>query len=210
MTLTDEGRVAAILMVRRHRLIETFLVRELGYGWDEVHDEAEVLEHAMSDRFMARLDAKLGHPDRDPHGDPIPRIDGSVPAPEAFSLADLDTGDVIAARDPHGRHRPASIIKVLTAMQAITDLPLMKTVPGTAEDAAQEGTKVGVGEGGVYTVNDLLHGLLMASGNDAAHALAQSLGGDEATLKAELLALALQLHKRRGTLDPRRLQTLRK
>ena len=93
VTLTDEGRVAAILMVRRHRLIETFLVRELGYGWDEVHDEAEVLEHAMSDRFMARLDAKLGHPDRDPHGDPIPRIDGSVPAPEAFSLADLDTGE---------------------------------------------------------------------------------------------------------------------
>ena len=84
---------AATAMVRRHRLMETFLVNELGYGWDEVHDEAEVLEHAMSDRFMARLDTKLGHPDRDPHGDPIPRVDGSIPAPEAFSLADLDTGE---------------------------------------------------------------------------------------------------------------------
>ncbi|MGV9824688.1 MULTISPECIES: metal-dependent transcriptional regulator [unclassified Gordonia (in: high G+C Gram-positive bacteria)] len=91
VTLTPAGRRAAILMVRRHRLLETFLVRELGYGWDEVHDEAEVLEHAVSDRLMARLDAKLGHPDRDPHGDPIPALDGSVPTPDAFSLADLDT-----------------------------------------------------------------------------------------------------------------------
>ncbi len=62
VTLTDEGREAAILMVRRHRLLETFLVRELGYRWDEVHDEAEILEHAVSDRLMARLDAKLGFP----------------------------------------------------------------------------------------------------------------------------------------------------
>src|SRR3954454_20654163 len=80
---------------------------------------------------------------------------------EAWLVGDLDTGDVIAARDPHGRHRPASIIKVLVAMQAINDLPLHKVVPGTEEDAAQEGTKVGVGPGGFYSVNDLLHGLLM-------------------------------------------------
>lgn len=92
ITLTAAGRMAAVLMVRRHRLLETFLVRELGYGWDEVHDEAEVLEHAVSDRFMARLDAKLDHPTRDPHGDPIPGLDGSVPAPAAQRLADLDAG----------------------------------------------------------------------------------------------------------------------
>ncbi|MEP9413627.1 metal-dependent transcriptional regulator [Gordonia sp. VNQ95] len=92
VTLTESGRTAAVLMVRRHRLLETFLVRELGYGWDEVHDEAEVLEHAVSDRLMARLDAKLGHPNRDPHGDPIPAVDGSVPTPDADSLADLDVG----------------------------------------------------------------------------------------------------------------------
>ena len=117
-----------------------------------------------------------------------PPVPGDVSA-EAWLVADLDTGDVIAARDPHGRHRPASIIKVLTAMQAITDLPLMKTVPGTAEDAAQEGTKVGVGEGGMYTVNDLLHGLLMYSGNDAAHALAMQMGGMQTTLnKLNVLA----------------------
>ncbi|MFT4127893.1 MAG: metal-dependent transcriptional regulator [Gordonia sp. (in: high G+C Gram-positive bacteria)] len=92
VTLTDAGRRAAVLMVRRHRLIETFLVRELGYGWDEVHDEAEVLEHAVSDRLMARLDAKLGHPSRDPHGDPIPQVDGSVSTPDAIALCDLDSG----------------------------------------------------------------------------------------------------------------------
>ena len=93
VTLTDVGRSAAILMVRRHRLIETFLVRELGYGWDEVHDEAEILEHAVSDRLMSRLDAKLGHPSRDPHGDPIPAIDGSVPSPDAKLLSDLDVDE---------------------------------------------------------------------------------------------------------------------
>ncbi|HEX2284914.1 MAG TPA: D-alanyl-D-alanine carboxypeptidase, partial [Mycobacterium sp.] len=101
---------------------------------------------------------------------------------EAWLLADLDSGDVIAAKDPHGRHRPASVIKVLVAMQAIKELPIHKVVAGTAADAAQEGTKVGVGENGWYSINDLLHGLLMYSGNDAAHALAVQLGGMEATL----------------------------
>ncbi|WP_084479114.1 metal-dependent transcriptional regulator [Nocardia jejuensis] len=93
ITLTEEGRRAAVAMVRRHRLIETFLVNELGYGWDEVHDEAEVLEHAVSETLMARIDAKLGHPDRDPHGDPIPSPDGAVPTPPARQLSDFDAGE---------------------------------------------------------------------------------------------------------------------
>ena len=92
VTLTRDGVRLALSMVRRHRLIETFLVQELGYRWDEVHDEAEILEHAVSDRLMARLDAKLGFPDRDPHGDPIPALDGSIPAPDAALLADLEVG----------------------------------------------------------------------------------------------------------------------
>jgi len=128
---------------------------------------------------------------------------GTPPVPtdvsaEAWVLADLDTGDVIAARDPHGRHRPASVIKVLTAMQAIQELPIHKVVAGTAEDAAQEGTKVGVGENGWYSINDLLHGLLMYSGNDAAHALARQMGGMDATLN-KLNDLARKL----GGLDTR-------
>ncbi|TQR85637.1 manganese-binding transcriptional regulator MntR [Mycobacterium hodleri] len=93
VTLTDAGRHAALAMVRRHRLMETFLVRELGYGWDEVHDEAEVLEHAVSDRMLDRIDAKLGFPTRDPHGDPIPAADGRVPAPDARQLSMCRDGD---------------------------------------------------------------------------------------------------------------------
>src|SRR6201987_5492952 len=93
VTLTESGRRAALEMVRRHRLLETFLVNELGYGWDEVHDEAEVLEHAVSDRLVARIDAKLGYPQRDPHGDPIPASDGQVPTPPARQLWAGGCGD---------------------------------------------------------------------------------------------------------------------
>jgi len=117
-----------------------------------------------------------------------PPLPGDISA-EAWLVADLDTGDVIAARDPHGRHRPASVIKVLTAMLAINELPLNRIIIGTQEDANAEGTKVGVDVGGRYTVNDLLHGLLMYSGNDAAHALAVALGGmDVALQKINVLA----------------------
>ncbi|MCZ2116304.1 D-alanyl-D-alanine carboxypeptidase [Corynebacterium sp. MC-17D] len=100
----------------------------------------------------------------------------------AWLVANLDTGDVIAMKDPHGRYRPASIIKVLLALVAIDELPREQRVVVSEESAGQEGSAVGIGAGGEYTVNDLLHGLLMASGNDAAHALAQALGGDDATL----------------------------
>ena len=120
-----------------------------------------------------------------------PPVPGDVSA-ESWVVADLDTGDVIAAKDPHARHRPASVIKVLTAMQAINELNLNKMVPGTNEDASAEGTRVGVDVGGNYTVNQLLHGLLMHSGNDAAHALAMQLGGMDATIgKVNTLASKL-------------------
>ena len=102
VTLAESGRRAALAMVRRHRLMETFLVQELGYGWDEVHDEAEVLEHAVSDTMLDRIDAKLGYPTRDPHGDPIPAADGKVPTPPARQLsvcADGDAGVVARISD---------------------------------------------------------------------------------------------------------------
>ncbi|RXZ47328.1 metal-dependent transcriptional regulator [Agromyces fucosus] len=85
--LTDAGTVLALAVVRRHRLIETWLVQEMGYGWDEVHDEAEILEHAISDRLLEAIDVRLGRPLRDPHGDPIPAADGSIAA-EPFVRAD--------------------------------------------------------------------------------------------------------------------------
>jgi len=90
--LTEAGRRHAVAMVRRHRLIETFLVEELGYGWDEVHDEAEVLEHAVSDELVSRMDRRLGFPSRDPHGDPIPTADGTPRRPDAVPLVTADTG----------------------------------------------------------------------------------------------------------------------
>ncbi|HEX5143852.1 MAG TPA: manganese-binding transcriptional regulator MntR [Mycobacterium sp.] len=93
VTLTEAGRHAALAVVRRHRLMETFLVRELGYSWDEVHDEAEILEHAVSDRLLDRIDAKLGYPTRDPHGDPIPAADGRVPTPPARQLSQCQDGE---------------------------------------------------------------------------------------------------------------------
>ncbi len=102
VTLTDSGRRAALAMVRRHRLLEAFLVTELGYSWDEVHDEAEVLEHAVSDRLVARIDKKLGFPQRDPHGDPIPAPNGQVPTPPARQLwacRDGDAGTVARISD---------------------------------------------------------------------------------------------------------------
>lgn len=86
VALTPVGRAHALAMVRRHRLIETFLVQVLQYRWDEIHDEAETLEHAVSDLMVDRIDALLGRPTRDPHGDPIPSANGVVHRPNAAQL----------------------------------------------------------------------------------------------------------------------------
>jgi DtxR family Mn-dependent transcriptional regulator len=92
-------------MVRRHRLIETWLVQEFGYGWDEVHDEAEVLEHTISDRLLEGIDARLGRPRFDPHGDAIPDAAGVVEREPFVLLADAPSGHVgrvlrVDDRDP--------------------------------------------------------------------------------------------------------------
>jgi len=84
--LTKDGAAYAVAMVRRHRLIETFLVTALGYGWDEVHTEAERLEHAVSDTLVGRIDAYLDHPTSDPHGDPIPTAAGRIAMPDGAQL----------------------------------------------------------------------------------------------------------------------------
>ena len=92
VSLTEEGFRVALGVVRRHRLLETFLVRELGYTWEEVHDEADALEHAVSERFVERLDALLGHPREDPHGDRIPGPDGTLAETRAVRASLLDEG----------------------------------------------------------------------------------------------------------------------
>ena len=89
VTLTEPGRLLAVAMVRRHRLIESFLVRTLRYRWDEVHDEAEHLEHAVSDLMIDRIDELLEYPRRDPHGDPIPTADGTTHRPDAELLSQI-------------------------------------------------------------------------------------------------------------------------
>lgn len=101
----------------------------------------------------------------------------------AWLLADLGSGEVLAARNPHGRHRPASTIKVLTALVAIRNLPMTDTITVRRSDAAMEGSKVGLVPGVTYTVRQVLTGLIMQSGNDAAHALTRALGGKQATLR---------------------------
>jgi len=90
--LTPTGRAEALRLVRRHRLLETFLIEDLGFGWDEVHEEAERMEHMMSDRFTERLAQHLGQPAFDPHGDPIPRADGTLPEGPDVQLADSKVG----------------------------------------------------------------------------------------------------------------------
>ncbi len=95
IVLTPRGRAEALRMVRRHRLIETWLVSEFGYGWDEVHDEAEVLEHVVSDRMIDAIDERLGHPTADPHGDPIPQADGAVPLARGVRLSEVEAGSTV-------------------------------------------------------------------------------------------------------------------
>jgi DtxR family Mn-dependent transcriptional regulator len=90
--LTDEGRRIALRMVRRHRIIEAYLTRALGYPWDRVHDEAERLEHAASDELIDRMAEAIGEPSVDPHGAPIPTREGEIEERSLLSLADLPAG----------------------------------------------------------------------------------------------------------------------
>jgi DtxR family Mn-dependent transcriptional regulator len=91
--LTAAGRALALRVLRRHRLIEQFLSQTLNLTWDEVHEEAEHMEHAVSDALVDRIDAFLGHPSTDPHGDPIPRADGTVAAAADRPLSQCKRGE---------------------------------------------------------------------------------------------------------------------
>lgn len=90
--LTAAGRQVALDVIRHHRLLELFLTRELGVPWDRVHDEAEALEHAVSDRLVELIAQKLGDPDFDPHGDPIPTRERAVPRRDSVALSSLEAG----------------------------------------------------------------------------------------------------------------------
>lgn len=103
--LSEAGEKLAGLVLRRHRLVELFLVRVMGMRWDEVHDDAEQLEHVVSERLIERIDEMLGHPTHDPHGDPIPNPDGTITEHQLESLMTCPTGTPlrvtrIADQDP--------------------------------------------------------------------------------------------------------------
>jgi DtxR family Mn-dependent transcriptional regulator len=105
IALSEAGELRAAAIIRRHRLIETWLVREFGYAWDEVHDEAEVLEHAISDRLLEGIDERLGRPAFDPHGDAIPDASGRVERVAFVLLAQASPGHSgrvlrVSDRDP--------------------------------------------------------------------------------------------------------------
>jgi DtxR family Mn-dependent transcriptional regulator len=97
-SLTRAGEALALEMIRHHRLLETYLVVALGYGWDEVHEEAERLEHVISERMEARIFDAIGRPEFDPHGDPIPSTGGSIPKQALRMLHDCEAGESVTVR----------------------------------------------------------------------------------------------------------------
>jgi DtxR family Mn-dependent transcriptional regulator len=96
IVLTDAGRRTAVEIVRRHRIVETYLVEALGLTWDQVHEEADRLEHAVSDLVLERMNAALGDPDRDPHGDPIPDAQGHTASFRSRRLEETTPGEEVS------------------------------------------------------------------------------------------------------------------
>jgi DtxR family Mn-dependent transcriptional regulator len=136
LRLTEAGRERALAVVRRHRLIETWLVREMGYRWHEVHDEAEVLEHAVSDRLLDVIDDRLGRPARDPHGDAIPAADGSIADDPYLRLDEAPAGHAglvlrISDRDPE-------------MLLRLAEDGLVPGVAVSVRDASRERVRLGV------------------------------------------------------------------
>jgi DtxR family Mn-dependent transcriptional regulator len=130
--LTDAGTTRALAMVRRHRLIETWLVQEFGYGWDEVHDEAEVLEHTISDRLLEGIDERLGRPRFDPHGDAIPDAEGRIEREPFVLLADAPdghTGRVLRVDD-----RDPELLRTLDAHGVVVGTTVTVTPSGITLD----------------------------------------------------------------------------
>ena len=134
--LTSAGRRSAVTMVRRHRLLETFLVEVLGYSWDEVHEEADALEHAVSEKLVDRIDRYLGHPAQDPHGDAIPTESGSMPVvPLTKPLSQVEDGQTVRVwrvsdQDP-------ALLRYLSKLRVRPGTLLKLVSPGDASQGAQ-------------------------------------------------------------------------
>jgi DtxR family Mn-dependent transcriptional regulator len=136
ITLSALGEARALVMVRRHRLIETWLVQAHGYGWDDVHDEAEVLEHALSDRLLDAIDSQLGRPNRDPHGDVIPAADGSLVRPNVVRLDEAAAG--VTGRIARISDRDPAVLRVFNQLGVALDerVQIVDPSPDAASNAA--------------------------------------------------------------------------
>jgi DtxR family Mn-dependent transcriptional regulator len=128
-SLTEEGRQVSLQILRKHRLLELFLVKVLGYSWDEVHEEAERLEHAISFRFSDRLALLLGEPDYDPHGDPIPSRELNLPVQKTVPLGEVPAGRVAIVRRVFSRN-PA-LLRYLEALGVLpgAQITVIETIP---------------------------------------------------------------------------------
>ena len=145
-SLTDDGRKIALEVVRHHRLLETYLAEVIGLPWDEVHAEAEVLEHVLSEKLEDRISTLLGHPAADPHGHPIPGKDGSMPRLSSDRLWDIPDGvtavvERVADEEPAALRyladagiRPGAEIEVVR--RGPVDGPLFVRAPGADEETA--------------------------------------------------------------------------
>lgn len=118
--LTEAGAKVAIEILRHHRLIEMYLAEVLGYSWDEIHDEAERLEHHISEKFEQRIAEKLGHPTHDPHGDPIPDVNLQFPeGPSLHSISELKSGQT--GRIRRVRTQDSDALNLLTKLELVID-----------------------------------------------------------------------------------------
>ncbi len=144
VSLTAAGQKTALKILRRHRLIENFLVEKLGYSWDEVHQEAEILEHAMSPLLEERMDEALGHPEFDPHGDPIPDANLKMPVIKQTSLSDLEVGKGgLILRVPHEdpevlRYLGKCGLRPDVRIKLLSRTPYDKTMRIEIEDSQEE------------------------------------------------------------------------
>lgn len=144
--LTPAGEKLASLVLRRHRLIELFLVKVLGMSWAEVHDEAERLEHAVSEQLIDRIDQMLGRPEVDPHGDPIPTAEGTMPSPEYLDLtaAPIGVGLTVA----RVIDQDADFLRFLEQQQLMPG----SSIEIEARDVAADSVRVRTAGGAVITV----------------------------------------------------------
>jgi len=125
--LTEEGEKKALRVLRKHRLVEMFLVETLDFPWSEVHAEAELLEHAISDRLETYIAQYLGNPLFDPHGDPIPTVDGELPRRNLTVLSELERGDL------------ATICRVLSQkVDVLKHLTLLGLIPGATIEVLEK------------------------------------------------------------------------